>query len=295
MIPQVAAPDGGPGYLGSSAVAAALTAAAVYLPAAARMRVRGDAWPRHRDASFSGGCAALVYAAAGVLPGGPFTVHMAQHLLVAMAAPLLLAVGRPLTLALRVLPAGPVRRGVLAAAHSRPAAWLLVPPVAAGLDIGGMWLLYRTPLLAAAHHQPVLDALVHLHVLAVGLLFSFAVCQLDPVRRRWSPVWRGIALLAAGWAHASLAKSLYAAPPPGVTVSTEDLRSAAQLMYYGGDFVEVALAVVLGAGWYASAGRAHRRAVARHSRGGNAASARTSHGGPRRSGIPLSSPSSYGG
>ncbi|MEU1019689.1 cytochrome c oxidase assembly protein [Streptomyces sp. NPDC005898] len=261
MIPAHAA--AGTGALGPLVATAAAVAAACYLLAAARLRRRGDAWPRHRDASFTAGCAALAYALTGPLPGGAFTAHMAQHLVVAMAAPLPLVLARPLTLLLRALPGGaPPRRALLAVAHSRPAAWLLFPPVAAALDIGGLWLLYRTGLMAAAHHRPLLGAAVQLHVLAAGLLFAFAVCQLDPVRRRWSPAWRGAGLLAAGWAHAVLAKSLYAAPPPGSPVAPGDLHTGSQLMYYGGDIAELALATVLAVGWYADTGRARRPAPA---------------------------------
>ncbi|MFD9445342.1 hypothetical protein ACFWBR_40065 [Streptomyces sp. NPDC060006] len=38
-----------------------------------------------------------------------------------------------------------------------------------------------------------------------------------------------------------------------------DLHGGAPLMYYGGDVVEAALAVVLGMGWYTAGGRARAR------------------------------------
>ncbi|WP_282794839.1 cytochrome c oxidase assembly protein [Streptomyces sp. CC224B] len=251
---------GGTGVFGAVVASVALLAALAYPTAAARLRGRGDAWPRHRDLCFTAGCAALALALTGTLPGGPFTAHMAQHLTVAMAAPLLLVLGRPLTLVLRALPGGsPARRALLAVAHSRPVGVLLFPPLAAVLDIGGLWLLYRTPLSAQAAHHPLLGALVHAHVLAAGLLFTFAVCQLDPVRRRRGPLRRGATLLAAGWAHAVLAKSLYATPPPGTAYAAGDLHTGAQLMYYGGDLVEAALATVIATGWYVATGRARRR------------------------------------
>ena len=98
-----------------------------------------------------------------------------------------------------------------------------------------------------------------MHVLAAGLLFTFTVCQLDPVRRRWSLAVRGAALLAGGAAHAILAKSLYAAPPPGTAFTTSDLHTGAQLMYYGGDLVEIALTVTLAVQWYNVTGRVHVR------------------------------------
>ncbi|TDB85648.1 cytochrome c oxidase assembly protein [Actinomadura sp. 7K534] len=240
------------------AVACALPVVAGYLAAARRLRGRGDAWPWGRDACFAAGGAALAAAVAGPLPGGAFTVHMAQHLLAGMVAPVLLVLARPLTLALRALRPGGPRRALLAAAHWRVSGWLLFPPVAAALDMGGLWVLYRTPLLAAAHDRPILHALVHAHVVAAGLLFTAAICQLDPVRRRWGLPLRGATLLAAGAAHAVLAKTLYALPPPGTAFAASDLHVAAQLMYYGGDLVEVALAVVLAVQWYAVAGRRRR-------------------------------------
>ncbi|OEJ35150.1 cytochrome c oxidase assembly protein [Streptomyces subrutilus] len=238
---------------------AALFAATVYMVGSRRLRRRGDLWPRWRDASFSVGGAGVVWAATGPLPGGPYTAHMVQHLIVGMAAPLLLVLARPLTLALRTLAPGPARRGLLALSRSRPVRWLVFPPSAALLDIGGLWLLYRTPLFATIRHEPWPHALVHAHVLAAGLLFSFAVCQLDPVRRRWGVGVRGVTLLAVGAAHGVLAKTLYAVPPPGTAFSPADLRTGAQVMYYGGDLVEAALAAVVSASWYQATGRTQQR------------------------------------
>ncbi|WP_079105037.1 cytochrome c oxidase assembly protein [Streptomyces prasinopilosus] len=257
-------PAAGPGLPGpweQACAVAALLAAVAYAAAAGRLRRRGDAWSRWRGASFTAGSAGVAWAAVGPLPGGPFTVHMVQHLLLGMAAPLLLVLARPLTLVLRVLPPGAARRGLLSLARSRPAGWLVFPPLAALLDVGGLWLLYRTELFAAVQHRPLLHAVVHAHVLAAGLLFTFAVCQLDPVRRRRGLPLRGATLLAAGAAHAVLAKALYASPPPGAVLTTADLHTGAQVMYYGGDLVEAALGVVLAASWYRATGRAraHRR------------------------------------
>ncbi|MFE0489364.1 cytochrome c oxidase assembly protein [Streptomyces griseoaurantiacus] len=253
----------GTGLFGAVLVLGAALSAAGYLAAAARLRRRGDGWPRHRDALFAAGCAALAGAAAGTPPGGPFTVHMIRHLVFAMAVPPVLAAARPVTLVLRTLPAGPPRRALRAVLGSRPAALLLFPPMAAALDVGGLWLLYRTPLLSRSAGRPLLDAAVHLHVLVSGLLLAFAVCSLEPVRHRWSLAWRGGALLAAGTAHAVLARTLYATPPPGTAFATADLRRGAQWMYYGGDLAELALASLLAADWYARTGRARRRAARR--------------------------------
>ncbi|GAB3237711.1 cytochrome c oxidase assembly protein [Glycomyces halotolerans] len=239
--------------------AAAIGAALLYSWGTDRLRRRGDTWPWHRDAAFTTGAWAIAYVFVDPLPGGPFTAHMGQHLIIGMAAPLLLVLARPLTLAFRALGPGPARRTLLALAGSRRAAWFAFPPAAALLDIGGLWLLYRTPLFAAVQHQPAAHILLQLHVLAAGILFTFAVCQLDPVRHRWNLAWRGTTLIAAGAAHAILAKTLYTTPPPDTAATTTDLQTGAQLMYYGGDLIELALAAVIALHWYTATGRTRTR------------------------------------
>jgi putative membrane protein len=236
-------------------VTLALIGAALYVAAAVRLRRRGDAWPGWRSLSFVTGCAAI----AAPPPGGPFTAHMVQHLAMGMFAPLLLVSARPVTLLLRALPAGRLRRSLVAVARSRPAAVLVFPPVAAVLDVGGLWVLYRTGLFAATHDEPWLHALVHLHVFAAGVLFSAAVCQVDPLRHRSSFLLRASTLVTAAAAHAVLAKSLWAVPPPGTAFSPADLHTGAEVMYYGGDLAEIGLAVVIAMGWYAAGGRSLRR------------------------------------
>ncbi|MEU6895918.1 cytochrome c oxidase assembly protein [Streptomyces sp. NPDC046557] len=179
-----------------------------------------------------------------------------------MAAPLLLVLARPLTLVLRTLPPSPLRRGLPAMAFCGPVRWMVFPPAAALLDFGGLWLLYRTGLFAAATERPLLHIAVHAHVLAAGLLFTFAVCQFDPVRHRHGLTLRGATLLAGGTAHAALAKSLYVSTPPGTAFGSADLHTGAQLMYYGGDLTELALAAAVAVQWYISTGRNYARHTA---------------------------------
>ncbi|MWA15857.1 cytochrome c oxidase assembly protein [Streptomyces sp. BA2] len=231
-----------------------------YVAAARQLRRRGDRWPLPRDAAVcAGGAALIVSVAAPWDQWPPFTGHMAAHLGTGMIAPLLFVLGRPVTLALRALPVGP-RRRLLSCVRSRPAALLVWPPLAALMHITGLWAVYRTPVMAAAHHRPWLDTLVSVHLLASGVLFAFAVLALDPLRHRAGFALRGGALLAASAAHGILAKSLYAAGPPGTSFTTADLHLASYVMYYGGDVVGVALAVLLCHQWYAAEGRALVRA-----------------------------------
>ncbi|MET8897458.1 cytochrome c oxidase assembly protein [Streptomyces albogriseolus] len=104
-----------------------------------------------------------------------------------------------------------------------------------------MAVLYRTGQWAAAHRNPLLSDALELHRVLAVLLFAMAVCRLDPVRGRCGLPLRAVTLLTAGAAHAVLAKGLYAAGPPGTSFAADDLRAGAQLMYYGGDAVEVFL------------------------------------------------------
>lgn len=215
---------------------------------------RGDRWPRRRTASATCG---LVLLAAGLLPplatSDDPRVHVVQHLLVAMVAPLLLALGAPVTLALRAFRT-PSRRRLLTLLSSRPVRVLTWPPVVLTLDVGGLWLVYLGGVGEHAEHLPWLHALVHAHMFAAGWLFASLVAGRDPMPR---PGVRGrLALVVlAGAGHDVVAKLLYA----------RGYGESAEIMYYGGTLVDVALAVAVLVGWYAAGGRElarlERRAV----------------------------------
>jgi putative membrane protein len=177
-----------------------------------------------------------------------------------MVAPLLLVLARPITLAFRALPPGRSRRALVTVVRSVPASVLVFPPVAAVLDVGGLWALYRTGLFSFTEDHPWAHAFVHLHVFAAGLLFSAAICRLEPFRHRCPPTVRAATLVLAGAAHSVLAKSLWATPPYGTAFSPADVHTGAEIMYYGGDLVEIGLAVAVAVQWYAAGGSA-RRAV----------------------------------
>lgn len=81
---------------------------------------------------------------------------------------------------------------------------------------------------------------------------------MDPIRHRPGFAVRAGTLLAAAAAHAVLAKSLWATGPPGMAFTSADLHLASQLMYYGGDAVEIVLALLLASQWYRAQGRSLR-------------------------------------
>ena len=230
-----------------------LLAFAAYEAGAWRLRRRGDRWPPVRDVVFGAGVAAAL------VPGTPtFTGHMLQHVVLGMLAPVLVVLARPVTLVLRAVPKA-ARHRLKRVLGSRPAGVLVFPPVAAVLEAGSLWLLYRTPLFAAIGDEPWL----HIHVFLTGLLFTTAVCRLDPFHHRAGLGVRAGALIGAAAAHAVLAKTLYVTPPPGVLLAVADRQAGAQLMYYGGDVAELGLALIVAVRWYAARGRAELRSSRR--------------------------------
>ncbi|WP_460775383.1 cytochrome c oxidase assembly protein [Microbacterium sp. GXF7504] len=232
-----------------------VVAAVAYVWAVLGTRRRGRPWPWHRTACWLLGLGAAASGFVGPLADaahGDFVAHMGAHLLVGMLAPLLLVLAAPVTLALRALDVVPARR-LSRILRSGPATFLTHPVVAAALSVGGLWLVYTTPLHGWMREDPLLHLVVMLHLLLAGLLFTAAIAPVDPSPHRASfPVRAGV-FVAAVAAHGILAKSLYAAPPSGVPVA--DGMAGARLMFSGGDVIELALAVVLCAGWYRETGR----------------------------------------
>ncbi|GAA4900906.1 putative membrane protein [Actinomycetospora succinea] len=250
----------GGGGTGAWPALAVLVIALPYLAAGRRLHRRGDRWPAARWAAAAGGVGALATALA--LPTAPFAVHVAGHLLLAMLGPLLLALAAPVTLALRALPPTG-RRRLLRVLHSRPARVIVTPPVVLAAELGGMAAFYLTDLFTLAHAHPLVMALVDLHMVLAGLLLAVVLVGADPLPRRPRLVVSLLTLLVAAAGHDVLAKLMYALVLPAHGGTPDEIRLGAQVMYYGGSAVEIAIAVVLMAGWYARGGRELRRAAAR--------------------------------
>jgi putative membrane protein len=212
-----------------------------------RSRARGWLW--RRTVCWVAGMVVILGALTGplgTLSDRSFPAHMISHLLVGMLGPLLLVLGAPITLVLRALPVAGARRlsRILATA---PVRFLTHPVFAAGLNVGGLWLLYGTGLFGAMHY-PVVHAIVHAHVITAGYLFTVSVISVDPLPHRRPYLYRAVVLVAALAAHDILAKHLYIHTPVGI--ATPDSERGAMIMYYGGDAVDVVIMVVLCARWY---------------------------------------------
>ncbi|MEJ8305481.1 cytochrome c oxidase assembly protein [Saccharibacillus sacchari] len=209
-------------------------------------------WPASRSLS---GCAGILLCASAV--AGPlaqaahssFTAHMLGHLLLGMLGPLLLVYAAPVTLLFRALPRR-AARFLTRLLRSRFAAAISHPVTAASLNVGGLWLLYTTDLYAAMHASVALHVLIHVHVFAAGYLFTSSILPVDPSPHRTGMKLRGCVMILSFAAHGILGKTLYAFPPAGTDI--QDARQGAQLMYYGGDGVDLLLILLFCYRWYRS-------------------------------------------
>jgi putative membrane protein len=241
-------------------------AAALYLTGWRVLTGRGTAWPRARVAAAAGGLGAAAAALSPPVAGraGYFPVHVGQHLVLVMLVPLLLAWSAPLTLALRTLPR-PLRRGLLRGLHSGPLRVLTAPAPVVVLELGSLAALYLTPLYGRLHEWPLLHLAVHAHMLLAGCLVSWLLAGVDPMPGRPGTPVRVVTLVVLAAGHGMLAKLLYAAPPAALGAAGE-VRAGAQLLFYGGDAIELLLAVAVMTEWYRRTGRqlrAEQRRAAR--------------------------------
>ncbi|MFB7830766.1 cytochrome c oxidase assembly protein [Streptomyces sp. NPDC056056] len=168
-------------------------AALLYLAGVRRLRARGDAWPVGRTVSWLAGLAVTVLATmSGLAVYGKamMSVHMGQHMVLAMTVPILLVLGAPATLALRALPTaakdgpdGP-REVLLRLLHSPWVRLVSHPVVASALFIGSAFAVYYTSLFETLMRSHLGHMVMLVHFLAVGLLFFWVVIGIDPGPRR---------------------------------------------------------------------------------------------------------------
>lgn len=207
-------------------------------------------WPIRRYVYWFTGVMAAGAATVGPLATqshSSFQAHMIGHLLLGMLAPLLMLYGKPMELLLRSVPRNQARH-ISRLLHSRLASFVSHPVTAAILNVGGLYLLYRTDIFIWMHQWTMLYALVHMHVFFAGYLFTMSILYVDITARRYSFLFRSCILILAFAGHKILAKSLYAMPPAGVAV--RDAEQGAMIMYYGGDVIDLAIILLLCLGWY---------------------------------------------
>lgn len=243
-----------------SAVSLLLIAGLVvaYLAAAYAQQQNGRRWSLWRCAAFVAGAGLLAIAVSPPLvrlAHYDLRGHMVQHLLVGMLAPLGLVLAAPVTLVLRTLSV-PAARRITGVLRSRPVQVLSHPATALVLNIGGMYVLYVTPLYAATLTSPVLHHLIHVHFFAAGYLFTWAILAGPDPAPHPPGMWTrlGVLFVSMG-AHATLGKLMYGHLwPQGTPHGAAEIRAAALMMYYGGNLAEVLLVVTLFALWFRTRG-----------------------------------------
>lgn len=191
-------------------------------------------------------------------PPGSLPSHMYQHLLIGMYAPIGLVLGAPVTLLLRSLPRR-TGKTIGRAFRSRPLHLLAHPVTALVLNVGGLAVLYFTPLYTAATQAPGLHWLIHMHFLLAGYLFAWVIAGPDPAPRRPTVPARLVILGVAIAAHAIISQLLYAGLYVQVTATALELRQAGELMYYAGDIAELILAFAMVTTWRPSPTGKHPR------------------------------------
>ncbi len=270
---------------------AAIALAVFYLVGVRRLRRRGDAWPVGRTLGWLAGCAVLLIAtSSGIGRYGPamFSVHMGEHMLLAMLVPILLVLGAPVTLALRALPpagrTGPPgpREWLLAGVHSPAARWLTHPLVTLPLFVGSYYALYFSGLFPAALPEHGAHLLMNLHFVLTGLLFFWPLIGVDPAPRRLPPVARlGVMLVSVPF-HAFFGVALMsystviggdfyrALALPWVPDLLEDQRLGGGLAWASGELPLLLVVVVLLIQWSRHDERSARRDDRRADQDGDA-------------------------
>ncbi|NIZ89543.1 cytochrome c oxidase assembly protein [Kineococcus rubinsiae] len=234
----------------------AAAATAPYLAASARLRGRGDRWPAGRALLWSAAalCVPAAVAAGDLLRERELVAHVAQHVLLGMVLPVAAALAAPLSLALRVLPPRP-RGTLLALLRSRWARVVTSAPAVVLLEVSGFVAFFLTPLHHAVAGRPVLAVAVHAHAVLAGYLFASLLVGRDPLRGRPGVRGRLLVLLLVAGAHDTVARLLVASAPADAGV-----RAAGELLAGAGTVVDVGLAALVMAGWYAAG---HLRPAAR--------------------------------
>jgi len=221
-----------------------------YIYFAKKARNQYKKWPIYRYYCWIIGLVCITVSIIGPiakLAHHQFVFHMITHLLLGMLAPLMLVLAAPMTLLLRTLNVYYARR--LSLFLRSPFIKLVSNPlIAALLNIVGLWFIYSTSLYSATHQFGVLHIIVHIHLFLAGYFFTISMIYIEPTPHPYSFHFRSIIMILSLAGHEILSKYIYAHPPD--SVSFLDGRIGGELMYYGGDVIEVMIIFILCFQWY---------------------------------------------
>jgi putative membrane protein len=234
-----------------------------------RQAGRGRVVGRWQVGGFGAAWVALLAALASPidgLAGTLLSVHMVQHLLLALLAAPLLVVSGPLLPLIRALPDGLARR-----VHGwrPPSRWrrrghsFAATAAAAGAYVAVLWLWHAPPLYEAALRSGVLHALEHVTMLGAAMALWTTVLQRGGPRRRSSPT-AALAMFATATLTVGLGALLTFSPGPwyahyapgaaawGLT-ALQDQQRAGAIMWSIGGLLTTAIGAVSFWAWLAAA------------------------------------------
>jgi putative membrane protein len=242
-----------------------------YLVAVLRLRRTGVTWPWWRTLAFVAGALSILAVTGTRLNGYSmvlFSVHMVQHMVLAMITPILLLLGAPVTLALRTLPRG---QGAAAAPralllnflHGRLTRFLAAPGFTVPLFIASLYGIYFTPIFDALMSNPAGHQFMLAHFVVTGLLFFGPIIALDPWPNTHSHPTRILELLIPVPFHAfygvavmiasSLLVETFAEPPAGWDVDpVGDQTVAGGIAWSFGELPTVIVLIVVLVSWMGS-------------------------------------------
>jgi cytochrome c oxidase assembly factor CtaG len=250
-----------------------LVSAALYGYGVYRLRRRGDHWPPGRTVAFVvgglGSIAAVTVTGIEAYDDTLLSVHMVQHMVLAMVGPIFLALGAPVTLALRTMQRGP-KRTLLAFLHSRYIKVLTFPLVAFGIFIANPFALYFTGLYQLTLEHDWLHELTHIHFIVTGCLFFWPLLGLDPLANRWPYPGRALLMVLSVPFHTVLGltimqdKTLLAGDYyPNLHLSWanpwSDQVTAGGILWAGGELISVTMLGILIIQWMRQSEREARR------------------------------------
>lgn len=240
----------------------------------------GNPVPRRRSVAFGLGMAAIAIALLSGIDRYDtvlFSIHMVQHVLLALVAAPLIALAAPITLVLRLSSPETRRRWILPVLHSRVVRVLAFPVVAWLIFAAVMWGSHFSPLFDSALEDPLIHDLEHAIFLGSALLFWWPAVALDPAPWRMSHPLRALYVFLQMPQNTFLAVVILGASsvlyPHYATLvrawgptPLADQQAAAGIMWLAGDLIFLVAIMAILFGWMRSeardAARSDRRAAA---------------------------------
>ncbi|OLT35752.1 hypothetical protein BJF79_32040 [Actinomadura sp. CNU-125] len=263
--------------------------AVLYAVGVVRLRRRGVRWPVGRTVSWLVGLVLVLWVTATGIEGYGmlmFSVHMFQHMILAMLAPVFLLMGAPITLMLRALPNGNGVRGgprrlVVWLLHSRVMKVLAHPMFTLPVFLFSLYGIYYTPLFDALMSSVWGHYFMLVHFIVTGLVYFGPILRVDPWPGPESHVLRLLLLMAALPFHAFFAIEVmmtkasivefYATPPPSWDLDVVgDQLWGGGITWFFGDVPTLVITLALAVSWWRAEDRLARRKDRQAQRDGDA-------------------------